>query len=144
MPGPMASANVSVQGDISSAVAQPVDTLKDLRKQIKAAEKEMVELAKKGEKVSAEQAFRLADLKSKEKQALDIVTRQKRMMERSKRALDMGEMAKSVIGASSIKNIIAGKASIADFAGLAFMAERQIVKGMREVAGVKFAKATRG
>jgi len=144
MPGPLAAANVSVGGDIAGAIATPEATLKELRKQIKAAEKELVELAKKGEKVSSQQAFRLADLKAKEKQTLDIVTRQKRVLERSKRALDAAEIGKAMFGASSLKNILAGNASMADVAGIAFMAERQIVKGAKELAGVKFARMTRG
>lgn len=142
MPGP--SANASVGADMLGLTSEPNDALKETRRQIRATEAELTALAAKGDKVSAQVTANLAALRSREETLAGVVKRNRAAEARGRRALDIGEMTKAMIGAGSIKRILAGQADARDIAAFAFMAERQIVKGVKEVAGVRMARATRG
>ncbi len=142
MPGPSANANVGV--DMLGMVAEPTQALRNLRREIKAAEAELAALAAKGGKVSAQQTKVLDELRTKEVALQKIAKTKRQEMERNKRALDIGEMTKAVIGAQSIRKLLNGELDPRDAINMAVFAERQITKGVREIAGVKVARQTRG
>jgi hypothetical protein len=140
--GPAADAAVGT--DILSAIARPTDAVKQLRKEIAAAERELAKLVAAGNSAAASSIGSRIKTMEGQKAALDdIIKRQRDMERRNKRALDGAEIFKSVVGANAIRQIVHGELDARGLVGLAIMSERTILKAARELGGATFSRATR-
>jgi hypothetical protein len=133
-------ATAQVGGDIHAAIGGEVAELKELRRQIKAAEAEMEVLVAKGLKVSAQQSANLGAMKAKEatiKRMVDDKTSQKKF---DKQMVAATRMLRGIMTAQTIANMVKGDVSATDVGGLAMLAvhQRKYVAKIvgKEMAGV--------
>ena len=141
--GPAADVNVGT--DILAAVARPTDAVRALRREIKAAERELAKLVLAGNTAAAATiGGRIRTMEGQQAAIREVIKRQRDMETRNKRALDAGMLFKSVIGAQAIKNILNGELDARGLVGLAIMSERTIARAARQLGGVKFSNFARG
>ena len=141
--GPIAS--VGVGTDVLAAVARPTDAVKQLRREIAAAERELVRLVAAGDKAGvAALSARITTMQAQRASVTAIADRQRKFEDRTKRALDAGYLFKSVAGASAIRSVLRGEFDVRGAVNLAIMSEQTIVKVASKLGGVKFSNFSRG
>lgn len=153
MPGSVAVAKIDT--DLSSTLTTKQEQVKQLRRDIAAAEREMSRLLQAGNMAQASSYGTW--VKGLEQQAAGIATQIKAEKDKKKfeydqnraidkrlnQALHAGQIFKSFMGAQALRSLVQGELDARGLVGLAIMSERTIAKAARQLGGVNFGNTTK-